>query len=128
MNPDFSHIPPIFLLKNPINLPYSWQKKFPYFPYFLPSCQWVPCNKVTRCKCVYGFLGVLPFWLQIFHFNNHFKFYINLLMKIHENFHVKGIFHHDKSNRMKIYTGIYLRTFSGYSLFLFISNSEYIGR
>ena len=49
-------------------------------------------------------------------------------MKIHENFHVKGIFHHDKSNRMKIYTGIYLRTFSGYSLFLFISNSEYIGR
>ena len=29
-------------------------------------------------------------------------------MKIHENFHVKGIFHHDKSNRMKVYTCIYL--------------------
>ena len=27
-------------------------------------------------------------------------------MKIHENFHVKGIFHHDKSNRMKVDTGI----------------------
>ena len=24
-------------------------------------------------------------------------------MKIHENFHVKGIFHYDKSNRMKVY-------------------------
>ena len=31
-------------------------------------------------------------------------------MKIHENFHVKGIFHHDKSNRMKVYTGIYVAT------------------
>ena len=29
-------------------------------------------------------------------------------MKIHENFHVKGIFHYDKSNRMKVYTCIYL--------------------
>ena len=29
-------------------------------------------------------------------------------MKIHENFHVKGTFHHDKSNRMNVYTGIYL--------------------
>ena len=28
-------------------------------------------------------------------------------MKIHENFHVKGIFHHDKSNRMKVYTHIF---------------------
>ena len=27
-------------------------------------------------------------------------------MKIHENSHVKGIFHHDKNNRMKVY--IYL--------------------
>ena len=35
-------------------------------------------------------------------------------MKIHENFHVKGIFHHDKSNRMKVYTRIYLVSmFSG---------------
>ena len=24
-------------------------------------------------------------------------------MKIHENFHVKSKFHHDKSNRMKVY-------------------------
>ena len=30
-------------------------------------------------------------------------------MKIHENFHVKGIFNHDnKSNRMNVYTHIYL--------------------
>ena len=32
-------------------------------------------------------------------------------MKIHENVHVKGIFHDDKSNRMKVYTRI-----SGFSL------------
>ena len=60
-------------------------------------------------------------------------------MKIHENVHVKGICI-DKSNRMKVYTHINLvsvfqvsRTlfcqkpmhlFSGYSLFLFISNSK----
>ena len=25
-------------------------------------------------------------------------------MKIHENFHVKDIFHHDNNNRMKVYT------------------------
>ena len=67
-------------------------------------------------------------------------------MKIYENFHVKGIFHHDKSSRMKFYARIYLVSmFSGrfvelcsarnqcicfhvFSLFLFISNSEYIGR
>ena len=29
-------------------------------------------------------------------------------MKINENFYVKGILHHDKSNRMKVYTHIYL--------------------
>ena len=29
-------------------------------------------------------------------------------MKILENFHVKGTFHHAKSNRMKVYTRIYL--------------------
>ena len=29
-------------------------------------------------------------------------------MKIHENFHVKRIFHHDKSNRMKVYASICL--------------------
>ena len=29
-------------------------------------------------------------------------------MKIHEKFHVKGIFCHDKSNRMKAYTRTYL--------------------
>ena len=31
-------------------------------------------------------------------------------MKIHENFQVKGIFHHDKSNRMKVCTCIYLES------------------
>ena len=34
-------------------------------------------------------------------------------MKIHENFHVKRIFHHDKSDRMKVYARIYLVCFSG---------------
>ena len=34
-------------------------------------------------------------------------------MKIHENFHVKGIFRHDKSNRMKAHTRMYLVCFSG---------------
>ena len=29
-------------------------------------------------------------------------------MKIHENFHVRVIFPHGKSNRMKVYTCIYL--------------------
>ena len=29
-------------------------------------------------------------------------------MKIHENFHVKGIFHNDERNKMKVYTQIYL--------------------
>ena len=29
-------------------------------------------------------------------------------MKIHENFHVKVIFHHDKSNTMKVYACICL--------------------
>ena len=29
-------------------------------------------------------------------------------MKIHEHFHVRGILHHDKSNRMKVYTYICL--------------------
>ena len=29
-------------------------------------------------------------------------------MKIHENYHVKGIFHHEKSNRMKVYACICL--------------------
>ena len=34
-------------------------------------------------------------------------------MKIHESFNVKGIFHHDKSNKMKVYTHIYLVCFLG---------------
>ena len=29
-------------------------------------------------------------------------------MKIHKSFNIKDIFHHDKSNRMKLYTSIYL--------------------
>ena len=28
-------------------------------------------------------------------------------MKIQENFHVKGILHNDKCNRMKVYTSIF---------------------
>ena len=31
-------------------------------------------------------------------------------MKIHEYLHVKGIFHHDKSNRMNFYIRIYFVT------------------
>ena len=34
-------------------------------------------------------------------------------MKIHKHFHVKGIFRHDKSNTMKVYTDTYLVCFSG---------------
>ena len=33
-------------------------------------------------------------------------------MKIYKHFHVKGIFHHDKSNTMKVYTDVYLVCFS----------------
>ena len=29
-------------------------------------------------------------------------------MKIHENFHVNDVFHHDKSNKMKVYACICL--------------------
>ena len=36
-------------------------------------------------------------------------------MKIHEDFHVKGIFHHGKSNRMKVYTRICLVCFSSFA-------------
>ena len=69
-------------------------------------------------------------------------------MKIQEHFHVKDIFHDDKNNRMKVYKRIsrfsmHMWGDGGgvpkhrpkicssppcYSLFLFISNSEYIGR
>ena len=57
-----------------------------------------------RGNCVYGFYVCYSFDFKcvVFHFNNRFKFYTNL-MKIHENFHVKSKFHHDKSNRMKVY-------------------------
>ena len=34
-------------------------------------------------------------------------------MKIHENIHAEGICHHDKSDRMKVYTRIYLVCFQG---------------
>ena len=53
------------------------------------------------------------FRLVVFHFNNHFKFHINFPVKINEKFHVKVIFHHDKSNRMKAFTRICLVCFSG---------------
>ena len=56
-------------------------------------------------------------------------------MKIRENIPAKGIFHHDKSNRIKIYIFSMFSSLSkpkhllsDYSLFLFISISEYIGR
>ena len=39
-------------------------------------------------------------------------------MKIHENFNVKGIFHDDKSKKMKVYTRIYLVSFSGLQNFV----------
>ena len=39
-------------------------------------------------------------------------------MKIHENICVKDIFHHHKSNRMKVYTHIYLACFSGLQNFV----------
>ena len=40
-------------------------------------------------------------------------------MKINENSHVKHIFHHDKSNRMQVYTRIYLVSiFSGLQNFV----------
>ena len=45
--------------------------------------------------------------MEMKNFNEKWEILIkNLLMKIHENFHVKGIFLHDKSNRMKVDTGI----------------------
>ena len=64
----------------------------------------------------------------VFHFDNHFKFYINFLIKIHENFHVKDIFHHDKSNRMKVYTRIYLVSIflAFYNFVLLKTNAFYL--
>ena len=60
VNPDFSRIPPIFLFKNPINLPFSWQK-IPIFPFFfLPSCQWAPCCYLTTSvAAIHFFYGAV---------------------------------------------------------------------
>ena len=49
-------------------------------------------------------------------------------MKIHENFLVKGIFHHDKSNRMKVYTWIYLVCFSGLQNFVLLETNAFTFR
>ena len=49
-------------------------------------------------------------------------------MKIHENFLVKGIFHHDKSNRMKVYTWIYLVRFSGLQNFVLLETNAFTFR
>ena len=57
-------------------------------------------------------------------------------MKIHENFHVKCIFHHDKSNRMKLYACIclvslffrFVEPCRNQCICFQISNSEYTGR
>ena len=65
---------------------------------------------------------------MVFHFNSHFKFYINRLMKIHEDFHVKGIFQQDKSNRMKVYTCIYLVCFSGLQDFVPLETNAFTFR
>ena len=46
MNPDFSRISPIFLFKNPINLPFSWQK-IPIFPFFFTKLPVGPCCYLT---------------------------------------------------------------------------------
>ena len=49
-------------------------------------------------------------------------------MKIHENFHVKGIFHHDKSDRMKVYTCIYLVCFSGLHLLHIYPSVDFLSK
>ena len=49
-------------------------------------------------------------------------------MKIHENFNVKGIFHHDKSIRMKVYTCIYLVCFSGLQNFVPLETNAFTFR
>ena len=38
-------------------------------------------------------------------------------MKIHENFHVKSLFHHDKSNRMNLYTTLHINFASNLHIF-----------
>ena len=47
MNPNFSHIPPIFLLQNPINLPYSWQNNSHISHIFYQVASGRPVNKET---------------------------------------------------------------------------------
>ena len=50
-------------------------------------------------------------------------------MKINENFHVKHIFHHDKSNRMQVYTCIYLVSmFSGLQNFVPLETNAFAFR
>ena len=48
-------------------------------------------------------------------------------MKCHENFHVKRIFHHDKINRMRAYTRIYLVSmFSGLKNFVSLETNVFV--
>ena len=50
-------------------------------------------------------------------------------MKIHETFHVKGIFRHNKSGRMKVYTCIYLvKMFSGLYKFVWLETNAFAYR
>ena len=51
------------------------------------------------------------FKFVVFHFNNHFKFYINL--------------HHDKSNRINVYTHIYLVCFSDLQNFVLLKTNTF---
>ena len=50
-------------------------------------------------------------------------------MKIPEIFHAKGVFHHDKSNRMKVYTCIYfVSMFSGLYNFILLETNAFAFR
>ena len=65
---------------------------------------------------------------RILSFNHHIKFYITFLMKIHEKFHVKGIFHHEKGKKMKVYTHMYLICSSGLENFISLETNAFTFR
>ena len=94
---------------------FSYSKSRILFFVNIWSQKWHQTREVTRCNFVYDFFRCVTLFTSNLCF---FKFYINLLMKIHENFNVKGIFHDDKSKKMKVYTRIYLVSFSGLQNFV----------
>ena len=49
-------------------------------------------------------------------------------MKIHEKFHVKGIFHHEKCKKMEVYTRIYLICSSGLENFVLLETNAFTFR